>query len=1462
MKRRVNFTFLACLAAAAAFCVVGGYLLHGYQVRRNASQLKTKAALAKEAHNYPEAVKEYARYLQLMPIDGDARADYALALDHDARSPKEHKAVYHALEKALLQCPSRDDARRRLVDVALEVGEFSAAEDHLTRLMEGTPDNAELEYLRGRSLEARLKIGAEKDPKDGALYWYAKAIQHAPDRIESYVRLADLYRYRLHQPESADAAMNNMVAVNPSPGALLARARYYRTGGSGSDRDAEFLTRSILAADTIADLAGNGFGAGALAAASAVRTGGGPDLLWKAERDLCQARLASPEDAEVLLESVAVARARRWFDQAEVYANRGLDKYPSDVRMYKVAAELAVLVGKRAEAVRLVRKGTKTLPHEPELNLVLADLLITEGLLDEAKANIAGMKSFKQIDPAIVAYLDGRRLVAEGVEWLEASKTLEVAYSGLARHPEMARDCALLLGKCYEQLGDPDQQYRAYRSAFTEDPFDPHWFPAAEGMARSLLALNKTNEAVEAYRKLIPRAPSARLVVARLLMLHNLTLPHGERNWREVDNLIKEADTLLPKSTDLSILRIQVLAAKASYQEPAEAERGYEEALGVLNQARADDPANVSLRVVQAGLEGSRPSGKPADALEVLDRAEKEFTESRDLLELRLARIRFLLQLEGKEVVEGLRKVEAAANQFKQSDQMQLWRGLADAYMKAGELTRARQLWERIADQNGHDLGTRLNLFDLALLAEDGAGMERLVREIQHLEGDEGMLGRYAAAAMRIHRAKNGDSKALEEARSLLATVAGRRPTWARVPVCQARIESLQGNTDGAIRYYLSAVEMGERSPYVLLETIRLLRQRQRYTEAYQVIQRLPEQTPLLRQMNDVVIDLSLRTRDRARALDLATKAVKASPNDYQAHLSMGQVHWALGNRTMAEESIRIALKLKDDVPETWTTLILLLAQNERKEEALQTIEDAQKKLPIKNHRLAYAQCYEAVGRPEKAEELLKDALSATPTDIPTIRAAAAFAIRTGKPKEAEGLLKQLVEMKHQAPEEAAAARRLLGLVLASGGSDYEQKHKILADLGYLDQPRDGSVESPDDKRTRAILLAAQGPRRSREEAIRLLEDISKLQPLTSADQFLLAQLYDSLGNKDKPLDLMRAALSTEQDNPQYLAYFVRVLLARKDQAGADAILARLAKIQPKAWQTVELQARSLHGRDNNRDAGKLVLNYADEEKDPPLLRMARVLEDIGENGAAQTIYERYIAKTRQPAATLLLAEFLGRTGNSKGALELCDRVRAQASPETVMSAALGVLYATEPGQAAQDQVERWIKEALQTNKDDVKLRAALRQSLAALYNLQNRFEEAEATYRLCLVENPRSALSMNNLAWVMATKGKNTDEALAFIQKAIAIVGPKPELLDTRAIVYLAQGKTQLALKDIEEVVADKPTASSFFHRARIHFAAENRSAARDDLRKAKALGLKEKDLHPYERPYYRQLQVEPGVG
>jgi tetratricopeptide (TPR) repeat protein len=137
---------------------------------------------------------------------------------------------------------------------------------------------------------------------------------------------------------------------------------------------------------------------------------------------------------------------------------------------------------------------------------------------------------------------------------------------------------------------------------------------------------------------------------------------------------------------------------------------------------------------------------------------------------------------------------------------------------------------------------------------------------------------------------------------------------------------------------------------------------------------------------------------------------------------------------------------------------------------------------------------------------------------------------------------------------------------------------------------------------------------------------------------------------------------------------------------------------------------------------------------------------------------------------------------------------------------------------------------------------------------LQGRQQDAVNLLRQASARERSDSLVRNNLAWLLALEGKG-DEALEVIQSAIALRGEQANLLDTRAVVYIAKEKHALAVKDLEEAIAETPTSHRYFHLAQAQLGVGNQAAARGALKRGQDLGLNESSVDPLERPAFRQL-------
>jgi predicted Zn-dependent protease len=119
--------------------------------------------------------------------------------------------------------------------------------------------------------------------------------------------------------------------------------------------------------------------------------------------------------------------------------------------------------------------------------------------------------------------------------------------------------------------------------------------------------------------------------------------------------------------------------------------------------------------------------------------------------------------------------------------------------------------------------------------------------------------------------------------------------------------------------------------------------------------------------------------------------------------------------------------------------------------------------------------------------------------------------------------------------------------------------------------------------------------------------------------------------------------------------------------------------------------------------------------------------------------------------------------------------------------------------------------------------------------------------------------VALNNLAWLLAQQGKKqTEEALALINRALDHHGAAASLLDTRAVIYLKAGKSDLALQDLLDATAWEPTAPMFFHLAQAHWLVQQRQEAEEALARARAAKLTPYHLHRLERAAYQKILKE----
>jgi cellulose synthase operon protein C len=1431
MRRALRLGRTAVVLVAFGILVIGVHFLHAFQVTRNASVLKDQAQQAqqqadeaKKAGDSDKATEAlgkaagyYGRYLGFHPDDADALGRYGLLLNELAKSPLQKQRAFLVLEKAVRLDPTRDDVRRKLVDLAVSVGRTLDAREHLKTLLDSSPDDPELEYQMGRCEEAD---GHFADAKTD----YENSIHDGPRRVDSYVSLASLLRRRGDNLVAKDGkkgvkrysdpkeVMDDMVAAAgpQSAEARLARSRYLREVG--------------LFPDAVKDV----------------------ETAWK----------LAPEDVEVLLADADVKMDKKDFKGARTDLEAGKAAHPGEVRLLLSLAALGLREGNPAAAVDQLHAAIELLnaAHDTDALWNVANLLIDAGKPEEARELIGTLNAG---GPSVAGdFLKARLDFVDG-KFGPCVALLEDRRKQLAASPELARETDRLLGLCYERLGNPDQQLAAYRRVLEQDP---SWPPARLGKASALLAVGKPDEALVEYRAMVDRAPEARLQAIRLLILRNMRAPGDKREWKEADDLVKGASEDERKTAGFRLVEANLLGAEGRL----------DDAWKKMDEAVAADPKEVGYRIVQADLADFEVRHKmkpPLTAREALDKAE---AEAGDGVDLRLARAaRFAVH---PNAVKALKPLEEKVDAFTAADQARLFAGLAEAHVRAGDLDGAVALLGQARDLSKDDVAVRVRLFDLTLRSfgppsatrskderdNQAATLQAIVDDVRGIEGADGVAWRYCEASLLIFQAQNGDKTGLKDARALLGEVGKRRPGWSRPPLLEGEVERLDGDLDAAAAKYRQAIDLGDRRPEVLRVTAQLLASRRRYDEAKQVLDKVGD-GPADGELGRLDAEVSLLNRDpKEHVRELLERAEKAAADskDYNDPLWLGQMYQATGDKAKAETAFRRAVALNAAAPEARVALVVLLAGEGEKDKSRAELEKAGAALPADKAAAVLAVGYEALGQRDKAEEQFL-ALIKTRPDVSGLRAAAAFYLRGGNVQKATPLLQQIIDAPGQQSdaEPVLWARRTLALALAAGG-DYAQSKKA---LDLLDQNL-RERKTPEDERARAILLASRpGGRR---DSIRTLEaSFNHLRP-TPDEEFLLARLYEADRDWDRANEHFLALVGAKGGaNPSHLAYYIMALLRRKDANEAAVWLARLESLEPDSARTLGLKARVLYAQGQGEAASRLVEDYAaktfKEKKNAVVLgEAASLLEELGRPAEAEKKYREYVkaVEAEQPEKALVLAAFLARQKRLPESLDVIEAVWPKCKPET---AAMTTVAALRVGGATERdfrRVEVLVRDAIAQNPMSGNLLVAL----ADLRDAEGKDGEAQALYRQILIANPRNALALNNLAWLLAFQPGKAAEALELVNRRIEVTGPSASVLDTRGVAYLKLGQAVDAAQSFADSAAQNPMAVYYFHLAEAQKAAGKANEAEKASQKAVELGLKETDLHPLEQADYQKWAAE----
>jgi cellulose synthase operon protein C len=1421
MRRLNGKLFLILLAGVT----VGGALVHGlhaYQVHRHSGMFLIAADRAEQAGHFEESADNLRRYLLLSPADVDVTARLAnLLFQH--RQDRQSQILY---TQVLQQQPKNEEARRRLVDSSLRLGAYQDAKYHIeTFLLKSHPQDGELNLKMGICQQA---LG----DYPGAGKSFADAIRFAPDLTAAYARLASLLVDRFDNGKEALAVMTAMVKQNPKKAdSYLLRAAFLQTHAGNP-----IVQTAVL-------------GTSEMPAYERPR-----ELMRRSLSDAKAALELAPQDAKALLFAAQSAISSERPEEARQFAEQALKISPTEAAAYMVLASSELRQNRQANAVSVLKSGLQATKDNPLLLLTLANLELDAKDISAAKPLIDRLRNIQAFAP-VVRYLDARILIDES-KWAEAEERLRSMSVDLTRWPQFQKESLFWLAHCEAERGRADLRIAAYRSALDIDPF---WPPARMGLAEALRESGRVDEALLEYQRLLklPNIPSrASIAGLQLAVAKNLSVPPTDRSWAAIE---KQKDEVARHASEENrlLLNAQLAAAEGKGDESRQS----------LRAAIAVDPKNPTAWV---SLLATEVRGEHwSDAEKLLGEMQKQF---KDGVPYRLARAEYLFRHLGAKAKKELRSLAQAPPSYSPAERQQLASGLARAALEIRDFEQAERLCRLVADNDPANLQIRLVLFDLAQQAGQIKAMERALEEVRIIEKD-GFYSTYGdAVKLFLEGKQKHDEHLLDQALTRADEARRQRPDWARATLLIAEIDDYRNRRDAAIEAYTAAMDLGEHDPRLVGRLVSLLYEQGNYPKAESIMRRLQDaKTPFTPELARLASHTSIQTGDVSRALELARQSAEHS-KDVRDTIWLGQVLSISGRDDEAESKFKQATLNAPKFPGGWIELIQLYRKTGKTDQAKKVLAEAKTKIDTKETPLALAYACELLGLNGEAEKYYADAIKAAPNDTRIRQAMVEFQIKTGKVAEADALLQQLVAESKDKATLQWSRRKQAGLLINS--ATYQNRIKA---AGLIDENLKESPDSDADLRMRALADAALGTSESRQKAIKQLELLApRPGVLTADDRLLLAKLYWSAGQHPKAKDELRSLATQGRRSAEYALAYAEVLLEEKDDLSeAENWVRRVEELAPNQFGTVVVRARLLAKQGRLNEAFESLTKFIKDDTGDPRSRTlhrrlaSARLEEIGNNltkeghrQEAEKSYkqaENWLLDVADNASqpTLLHILFLIRHERNLEAVAEIERLQQGKDLDTLAKACLAIAQVKTDEHEVLERAAR-VAEHLASVRPTAESWIAL----GALQDRAANYDGAEQSYRKALEIGSTRIDALNNLAYILALRKKDLNNARSLIDQAIKSGGPRGPLRDSLAMIELAAGNSDAALSEAEQAASEDPNPVHLFHLARLQMAKGDRKAAADSLKKARQLNLTSALLHPLERATLPELEAQLGAG
>lgn len=1435
--KRLNIPLLIALALLLVGGVAGMGLLHRYQLRRNAETMAVDAQKRLDDGKEEEAIALLAKYLALRPTDAKRQRQYAELLLRQAESgratARSVKLTIAAMETAMRSFPEDDALRERFATFLFAVNQAAPARDHFEILMQrmkeagGAHPAARVEDAAAAEAGAAAPGGDQPDAEQIAVRFAitASSLGRFDEAENVLARLIDFDPVKRRFP-------SDPVAGKGTPAAYVALAHILE-----EQRGDERAAAAVI--ERLATVHPDDKNALQLVARWHV----GHRDADAADAAIARARALAPDDVDLAFLDYQTAMMRGDTDRAAEILAGPLSTAEPVPPIILARSGFRQRQGDVDGALEILRGALEQRPEEPMFHTAILSVLADAGRIDDLRAQLAVSRPKVPPNAEILLFADALVAIKDR-RWLEAQRLLEALRPRVARDKQLSRQIDVSLADCHRALGQFDQANEARRRALTSSTgVTQTLFLEMDELERE----GKLDESLAMADALLEQMGTERLLALpqfwdrlfRLKVAVQMARPADERDWTAAEALL------------------DAIAANGS-ADPAAVERRRVDLVSARSDVAAALEASANALSAHPGssaLAGQRAlllaaAGRSAEARELLDGLPEESRDSPEVIE---AALRIAALLPGRDSANWLVDVEGRLGRLDDPTAARCAQQLVAVHFGRGASTEAERIARAAVERHADNLPLQSVLLELAAERNDPEATARQAKVLTDLTGAGSPTAHLAEAVEAIVRVRaarlqrlasqaddlrlsDGEKADLERARSLLALAGNERPRWADVPRQIAAIDELEDDYGAAIGHLRQACEFAETLPFGRRRLAYLLILTGRAEEARPVLQSLgPAAGIQLERLRAEKVAEAGRFDD---ALRLAAALTPDDCGDAEQLMWYASLLTRCRQGPEAVKACRRAIDLTPAVAAPWMTLIGIHLAGGDDAAAREVAAEARQRLDGEERTRFDAIVTDRLDDPEEVEVRYRAAVEADPADVEKAKKLVAVLLGRQKIAEAREELRRIIAAERPGTPPADWARRLLARQIAPDGY-----RELLEALALLRRNVDAQGRQyPEDILASIALLTPRNEPASWRQAVALFDELAKARPLTIDERVILAGFRIRLGKRDAARDELVAIASSPNASISVTTKIAEILLDDDDPRTARKWIERLRGEAPDAIPTLVLSARLAQAEGDDAQAadaiGRLLPDGRLTAANARMMAERAMLADsIGFHEAADRVLAEYA--TMSPEGKMLRARVRARQRPMDDSLALLASVLGKVSPAAFLEALNAVVRQSSGAITGEqrEQISTWLARLDRENPDSTEVSI----QMATLEESLGMTDAAERRYRALLdgdrLTRIQTGVVAANLAWLLA-RPERAEEAVALVDRAVQILGPISELLDTRALVRLANNQKILALEDIRDALL-VPSAQKYFHLAVIQAESGDLDAAAGALDEARSRGL-----------------------